>query len=181
MRPNRSTAARTAASASARLVTSSFTGSRSFDCPKALDTRSVSRPDATTEWPAARAALAKSAPIPRPAPVMNQIFLPTTSPRSQTRDPRSRLFGRHHPEFRNRGVSRPGHHEGDAVRDILGFELVGSFVERHEDLGLHPVIVVRLQLRIHGAWLEHADPHVLPGDFLSERLREAIHAELGEV
>ena len=39
MRPNRSTAARTAASASARLVTSSLTASRSFDCPKALDTR----------------------------------------------------------------------------------------------------------------------------------------------
>src|SRR4051794_31539681 len=81
MRPNRSTAARTAASASARLVTSSFTGSRSFDCPNALDTRSVSRPVATTEWPAAKAGLAKSVPIPRPAPVMNQIFfLLTASP-----------------------------------------------------------------------------------------------------
>src|SRR5256885_17203361 len=79
MRPNRSTAARTAASASARLVTSSFTGSRSSDCPNALDTRSVSRPVATTEWPAAKAALAKSAPIPRPAPVMNQIFLLLTT------------------------------------------------------------------------------------------------------
>src|SRR5688500_5636725 len=79
MRPNRSTAARTAASASARLVTSSLTGSRSFDCPTALDTRSVSRPAATTGWPAARAALATSAPIPRPAPVMNQIFLLLTT------------------------------------------------------------------------------------------------------
>ena len=37
MRPNRSTAARTAASASARLVTSSLTVSRSFDCPRAFD------------------------------------------------------------------------------------------------------------------------------------------------
>ena len=56
-------------------VTSSLTASRSFDCPKALDTRSLSRPEATTAWPAARAALAKSTPMPRPAPVINQIFL----------------------------------------------------------------------------------------------------------
>src|SRR5207244_3707139 len=59
MRPNRLTAARTAASASARLVTSSLTASRSFDCPKALGTRSLSRPVATTAWPAAKAALAR--------------------------------------------------------------------------------------------------------------------------
>ncbi len=79
MRPKRSTAARTAASASARLVTSSLTASRSFDSPKALDTRSSVRPDATTAWPAARAALAKSTPMPRPAPVINQTFLLITS------------------------------------------------------------------------------------------------------
>ena len=42
---------------------------------QALDTRSVSRPEATTAWPAARAALAKSTPMPRLAPVMNQTFL----------------------------------------------------------------------------------------------------------
>src|ERR1700736_254068 len=75
MRPNRSTAARTAASASARLVTSSLTASRSFDCSKALDKRSLSRPEATSAWPAARAALAKSTPMPRLAPVINQTFL----------------------------------------------------------------------------------------------------------
>src|SRR2546422_10824431 len=75
MRPNRSPAARAAASASARLVTSSLTTSRSSDIPTALATASVSRPVATTAWPAARTALAKSTPMPRPAPVMNQIFL----------------------------------------------------------------------------------------------------------
>src|SRR5881409_3969794 len=75
MRPNRSIAARTAALASPLLVTSSLTISWSSDWPKALDTPSRSRPDATTAWPAARAALAKSTPMPRPAPVMNQIFL----------------------------------------------------------------------------------------------------------
>src|SRR6185295_1792028 len=75
MRPNRSTEACTAASASARLVTSSLTADRSLDRPKALDTRPLSRPDATTAWPAASAALAKSTPMPRPAPVMNQTFL----------------------------------------------------------------------------------------------------------
>jgi hypothetical protein len=46
-----------------------------FDGPRAFETRSLSRPVATTAWPAARAALAKSTPIPRLAPVMNQIFL----------------------------------------------------------------------------------------------------------
>src|SRR5258706_368162 len=74
MRPKRSRAARTAASASARLVTSSLTASRSSDSPTTLDTRSRSRPEATTAWPAARAALAKSTPMPRPAPVMNQTL-----------------------------------------------------------------------------------------------------------
>src|SRR5579862_23782 len=83
MRPNRSTAAFTAALASARLVTSSLTGNKSFDCPRAFDTRAVSRPVATTAYPTARAALAKSAPMPRLAPVMNQTFLLlTTSPSS---------------------------------------------------------------------------------------------------
>jgi hypothetical protein len=33
------------------------------------------RPVATTEWPAANAAFAMLTPIPRPAPVTNQIFL----------------------------------------------------------------------------------------------------------
>ena len=37
-------------------------------------TVSVLRPVATTAWPAARAALAMSTPMPRPAPVMNQTF-----------------------------------------------------------------------------------------------------------
>src|SRR3954464_299157 len=75
MRPNRSTAALTAASASTRLVTSSLTASRSFDCLKACDTRLLSRAVATTACPAAKAAFAKSTPIPRLAPVMNQTLL----------------------------------------------------------------------------------------------------------
>src|SRR5687768_7257736 len=75
MRPNRSTAARTAASASARLVTSNSTASRSLDWPNAADTRSVFRAEATTACPAANAARQKSTPMPRLAPVINQIFL----------------------------------------------------------------------------------------------------------
>src|SRR6476620_867085 len=63
MRPKRSTAACTAASASARLVTSSRTARRSLDSPKALTTCAVFRPEATTAWPAAIAALAKWTPI----------------------------------------------------------------------------------------------------------------------
>src|SRR6187397_1026158 len=92
MRPNWSTAVRTAASASERLVTSSVTGNRSFGVPNAFDTASAFRPVATTAWPDASAAFAKSAPIPRPAPVMNHTFLLlTTSPYSacpQLPDPR---------------------------------------------------------------------------------------------
>ena len=37
-------------------------------------TRAEFRADATTKWPAASAAFAKSTPIPRLAPVINQIF-----------------------------------------------------------------------------------------------------------
>jgi hypothetical protein len=46
MQPNRSTAARTAASASAHDV--QLYGPQAFDCPTALTTASVSRPVATT-------------------------------------------------------------------------------------------------------------------------------------
>ena len=46
------TAARTAASASARLVTSSLTASRSFDCPKALDTALLEEHYQVTQVPA---------------------------------------------------------------------------------------------------------------------------------
>jgi hypothetical protein len=82
MRPNRSTAVLTAASASARLVMSILTASRSFDCPKTCDRRLLSRAVATTACPADKTAFAKSTPIPRLAPVMNQILLlPITAPR----------------------------------------------------------------------------------------------------
>src|SRR5215216_2474153 len=72
--PKRSTAASTAASASCVLVTSSLTTSRLSESRRALATASGSRPVATTLWPAASAALAKSTPMPRPAPVMIQVF-----------------------------------------------------------------------------------------------------------
>src|ERR687898_547202 len=75
MRPNRSTAAWTAAAASSRLVTSSFTTNRSSASPTAVRTALVLRPVATTALPAASAALAMSTPIPRPAPVTIQTFL----------------------------------------------------------------------------------------------------------
>src|SRR5829696_5231747 len=77
MRPKRSTAACTAAWASAGLVMSSLTTSRSSASPTALATASVLRPVATTAFPASSAALAMSTPMPRPAPVMNQTFLST--------------------------------------------------------------------------------------------------------
>src|SRR5215212_3060442 len=76
MRSNRSTAACTAASASAGLVTSSLTTCRSsWAPPRARSTASGRRPVATTALPAASAALAMSTPIPRPAPVTIQTFL----------------------------------------------------------------------------------------------------------
>src|SRR5438874_7193753 len=80
MPPKRSTAAVTAASASCPSVTSSLTTRRSLDSPSAAATVSGLRPVATTAWPAASAALAKSAPMPRPAPVINQTCLLIESP-----------------------------------------------------------------------------------------------------
>src|SRR4029077_6897280 len=50
-------------------------GRRSSLAPSAELIRVGLRPVATTAWPAAKAAFATSTPIPRPAPVMNQIFL----------------------------------------------------------------------------------------------------------
>src|SRR6476620_3770151 len=75
MRPNRSTVALTAASASAGFVMSNFRTSSSANFPRALATLSVLRPVATTLWPPANAALAISTPKPRPAPVMSQTLL----------------------------------------------------------------------------------------------------------
>src|SRR2546429_7303823 len=74
MPPKRSTEAGRAASASAWLVTSSLTTRRSSALPTASVTDSEWRPVATTAWPAARAALAMSTPMPRPVPVMNHTF-----------------------------------------------------------------------------------------------------------
>ena len=75
IRPNWSTAAATADSASAGSVTSSLTAKRSTRSPIAALTFSGFRPVATTAWPAASAALAISTPKPRPAPVTNHTFL----------------------------------------------------------------------------------------------------------
>jgi hypothetical protein len=74
MRPNRSTAAATARSALCASVISSRAASR-FSCsPTACATVSGLRPVATTLWPAVRAARAKRVPMPRPAPVINQVL-----------------------------------------------------------------------------------------------------------
>src|SRR5580698_8994768 len=85
MRPKRSITAFAADSASAALVTSSLTTNRLADAPMALDTLSVFRPVATTLWPAARAALAKYKPMPRPAPVISHtcLFVIFLSPQKQ--------------------------------------------------------------------------------------------------
>src|SRR3954447_22491265 len=76
---NRSMAAFAAASADAGLVTSSSAASRSSCSPTACLTVWVLRPVATTAWPAASAALARSTPIPRPAPVMSHTFMSVMS------------------------------------------------------------------------------------------------------
>src|SRR3954467_2274560 len=74
-RPKRSAAAAAAFSALCGSVTSRAVTSR-FSCsPTAEWTLSGLRPVATTLWPAARAARANSTPMPRPAPVMSQVFV----------------------------------------------------------------------------------------------------------
>ena len=85
MPPKRSTAALTAASASCVLVTSSRATSRRSASPTASATASGLRPVATTLWPAASAALAMSRPIPRPAPVMSQVFFSVVMASSKAR------------------------------------------------------------------------------------------------
>src|SRR4051794_38360251 len=75
MPPKRSTAASIAARASSRRFTSSLTTSKWGESPSAWATVSGLRPVATTLWPAASAALAMSTPMPRPAPVMSQVFV----------------------------------------------------------------------------------------------------------
>jgi hypothetical protein len=75
MRPKRSTAAAAASSALWGSVTSRAATSR-FSCsPTAARTVSGLRPVATTLWPTARAAWANSTPMPRPAPVISQVFV----------------------------------------------------------------------------------------------------------
>jgi hypothetical protein len=77
------------------------------------DHSAPARPDATTEWPAVRAALAKSAPIPRPAPVMNQLLLSlTTSPISRCA---TAQCGTRPPVLR-RVRTRIVHHQGERRR-----------------------------------------------------------------
>ena len=85
MPPKRSTAALTAASASCVLVTSSRATSRWSASPTASSTVPGLRPVATTLWPAASAALAMSTPIPRPAPVMSQVFFSVVMASSKAR------------------------------------------------------------------------------------------------
>ena len=74
-RPNRSTAAATAAFAAAGSVTSRATARRSSCSPSASAMLSARRAVATTACPAASAALARSTPRPRPAPVMSHTCL----------------------------------------------------------------------------------------------------------
>src|SRR3954453_13995609 len=88
MRPKRSTAAAAAFSALCGSVTSRAVTSR-FSCsPTAARTVSGLRPVATTLWPAAKAARANSTPMPRPAPVMSQVFV-----MSSKLDPRRPIKG----------------------------------------------------------------------------------------
>src|SRR4051794_8555949 len=74
MPPNRPVASVTAFSELCGSVMSSRVTSR-FSCsPTAAPTTSGLRPVATTWWPAASAARAKSTPMPRPAPVISQVL-----------------------------------------------------------------------------------------------------------
>ncbi len=82
MRPKRASAASTACSAAASSATSSASGSTSGRLPKAASSALRRRPVATTLSPLASAAFTISAPIPRAAPVTNQILLMGVLPMS---------------------------------------------------------------------------------------------------
>src|SRR3954453_7539182 len=75
MAPKRSSAAAAAAPAVCGSVTSRAQTSRCSCSPTAARTASGLRPVAATLWPASRAARANSTPLPRPAPVMSQVFV----------------------------------------------------------------------------------------------------------
>src|ERR1700733_6212480 len=66
---------------------------------------------------------------------------------------RSDLVGGHDPQLADGGVAGAGGYVCDAVGDVLGGD---------------------------AARLDEANPHVPPGDFLTQGLGEAVHAELGE-
>src|SRR4051812_25689433 len=111
MRANRSIAAAAASSALWGSVTSRAVTSR-FSCsPSAERTVSGSRPVATTLWPAARIARANSTPMPRPAPVMSQVFVMafTLGPLWRGRgccEPPSARLSNYAPEVDRRGEIR---------------------------------------------------------------------------
>src|SRR4051794_35245785 len=97
-------------------------------------------------WPAAKAAFAKSAPIPRPAPVMNQIFFSlTTSPYSiegvsenTPRGTRSQALRR----ARTRGVL-----SGDEPLQVPSQALEDDDAASAEAAGLHGAVGVGRPLR----------------------------------
>jgi hypothetical protein len=93
---------------------------------------------------------------------------------------RSDLVGGHDPQLADGGVAGAGDHVGDAVGDVLGGEDLGLLVEGVDHLVADLGLVVRASSVATPPGLEDTDAHVPPGDFLTQGLGEAVHAELGQ-
>src|SRR5215207_9162908 len=93
----------------------------------------------------------------------------------------SDLVGGHDPQLADGGVAGAGDHVGDAVGDLLGGEDLGLLVEGVDHLVADLGRVVRAQLGRHATGFEDTDAQVPLGEFLTQGLDEAVHADLGEV
>src|SRR5205823_5880267 len=133
-------------------VMSSATASRSSYAPSAARIRSGLQPVATTALPAARAALAMSTPMPRPAPVINQIFLVLMEPpfSGTSVSGKSAVDRQGHAEHEARArTAQPEHRCGD----LVGTAQAGNGLIAH-DL-LHRI---RRYSPAHGC-IDHARAH----------------------
>src|SRR5215211_4227596 len=93
---------------------------------------------------------------------------------------RSDLVGGHDPQLADGGMARAGDHVGDAVGDLLGGEDLGLFEEGVDHLVADLGLVVGAQLGGHATRFEDTDAQVPLGDFLTQVLGEAVHADLGQ-
>jgi hypothetical protein len=162
----------TALRALAGSVTSSRATNSSSEAPIAFLTASGLRPVAITAFPAARAALAMSTPMPRPAPVMNQTFfsLMRCSSFHMVRSPRATF-----------DCGRPGHRcAGDSYTGQDFWLPQHAFTSQaSEVLTSHPVGLSTGQSMAQRRTIDSAGTQLsVAGDLYSSSVTRAPHVAL---